>query len=96
MIVETNCPVPTNPAYSSVNAGSETTDKIYLLSIAEFNALSNSIRVTGSGSSWWLRSPGYDSGMAAVVDSEGSLDTIGDGVGNGERGVRPALTIKFE
>lgn len=100
MIAETTCPVPTNPDYST-NAGNETKDKIYLLSIAEAQAIANnsalgaSVLKSESSSVWWLRSPGDISGRAAAVGSDGSLITSGNYVGIAS-GVRPALNLEFD
>lgn len=100
MIAETTCPVPTNPDYST-NAGNETKDKIYLLSIAEAQAIANNSALGASvlksepSSVWWLRSPGDISGRAAAVGSDGSLITSGNYVGIAD-GVRPALNLEFD
>ena len=50
---------------------------------------------TGSngGCYWWLRSPGYDSGYAAYVYSDGSVDAHGCSVGRDDNAVRPALWV---
>ncbi len=45
---------------------------------------------------WWLRSPGCDSGEAAIVFLDGSVCTRGLHVGNSEGAVRPALWINLE
>ena len=45
---------------------------------------------------WWLRSPGYDQGSAAYVDSDGSVYYYGYDV-DADRGcVRPALRINLD
>ncbi|MBQ9543046.1 DUF6273 domain-containing protein, partial [Ruminococcus sp.] len=82
----------TNPDNGSVSGGNNTEDYIYLLSIAEANALSDTIRANGSW--WWLRSPGDNSFSAAVVIDDGDVVTRGSSVGH-ERGVRPALNLEF-
>ena len=85
---------PNNPDYNT-SGGNETDDYIYLLSIAEANALddiNSSIRANGSW--WWLRSPGYASDGAAFVIEDGYVYTVGRDV-DYEDGVRPALNLKF-
>lgn len=84
---------PNNPEGDSISGGNDTDDYIYLLSIDEANALDNSIRANGSW--WWLRSPGIYSFVAALVDGDGSVITLGGVVDDTERGVRPALNLKF-
>ena len=44
---------------------------------------------------WWLRSPGDDSGSAAVVDYYGWVDRYGDDVYDNRDGVRPALHLNL-
>ena len=90
-IVKTSNTNPKNPDYGT-NGGNATEDYIYLLSIAEAKALDSSIRASGSW--WWLRSPGYPTYNAAVVDYDGNVETLGEDV-NYENGVRPALNLKF-
>ena len=83
----------TNPNNGSVSGGNNTEDYIYLLSIAEANTLINTIR-RANGSEWWLRSPGYSSKEAAFVDEDGDVNSVGYIVAE-EKGVRPALNLKF-
>ena len=45
------------------------------------------------GCSWWLRSPGFDSDLAAHVDSGGYVDADGWFVGSDYYAVRPALWV---
>jgi len=42
---------------------------------------------------WWLRSPGLDPIVAAVVTSDGSLGYAGSGVNYTTRHVRPAMWV---
>ena len=90
-IVKTSITNPNNPGYGT-NGGNATEDYIYLLSIAEANALDSSIR--NIGSSWWLRSPGSDSHFAAFVNGGGDVLTNGGNLSL-NRGVRPVLNLKF-
>ncbi len=92
-IVKTSITNPNNPDYST-NGGNNTEDYIYLLSIDEANALSDTIRANSSGSWWWLRSPGYYSDCAAFVYEGGFVITLGNNV-DIEYGVRPALNLEF-
>ena len=90
-IVKTSITNPNNPNYGT-NGGNATEDYIYLLSIDEANALSDTIRANGSG--WWLRSPGSDSHFAAFVNGGGDVLTNGGNLSL-NRGVRPVLNLKF-
>ena len=82
----------TNPDNGSVSGGNDTEDYIYLLSIAEAKALSDTIRANGS--SWWLRSPGSASYFGAFVNGGGDVLTNGGNV-RLQRGARPALNLEF-
>lgn len=82
-----------HPNNGRTSVGNVTDDHIYLLSIDEATALDSGIR--NCGSVWWLRSPGYDSYIAAFVNVDGDVFVNGSNV-NLERGVRPALTLHFE
>lgn len=42
---------------------------------------------------WWLRSPGYNSEFAAVVDASGAVDVDGDFVDNDHNAVRPVIRV---
>ena len=83
---------PKNPQYGT-SGGNATEDYIYLLSIAEANALDNSIRAKGSW--WWLRSPGSSTSDAALVDGDGLVEKSGSRVCD-PSGVRPVLNLHFE
>ena len=50
---------------------------------------------TGAGCWWWLRSPGYFSNYAEVMDPSGFLDGHGRLVDSGSVGVRPALWVNL-
>ena len=45
---------------------------------------------------WWLRSPGYDSIIAAEVDDYGWVYGYGCGVDIDDDGVRPALHLNLQ
>ena len=45
---------------------------------------------------WWLRSPGFNTALAAFVDSCGVVRYSGDAVASAPFGVRPALWISTE
>ena len=44
---------------------------------------------------WWLRSPGYDTNLAADVDDYGYVSDFGGNVYVDDSGVRPALRLKY-
>ena len=82
---------PNNPQHGT-DGGNDTDDYIYLLSLDEAYALDESIR--NISSNWLLRSPGYKSTLAAVVNKNNDVYPYGLNV-NKNYGVRPALTLKF-
>ena len=45
---------------------------------------------------WWLRSPGYNSQVAAIVDVEGEIGGVGVGYDEYGIAVRPAIWINLE
>ena len=84
---------PNNSDYGT-NGGEDTDDYIYLLSIDEANALSDTIRVNDVW--WWLRSPGRNSYyVAQVAPEDGYVYSDGFAVAEYDDGVRPALNLKF-
>jgi len=96
-VVETAV-VNSNNAEYGTKAGNDTKDRVFLLSLAEANLYfkNNDARVACLGNSakyWWLRSPGMDPIVAAIVTSDGSLGFAGSGVSYNTRGVRPAMWI---
>ena len=107
MIQRTTVTADRNPSYST-SPGNNTTDKVFLLSIAEVNEYfsSDSARQclpTASAGyltlpgvetcTWWLRSPGDDSNHAAGVDYDGSLYYFEPVIYH--NGVRPAIWINI-
>jgi len=52
-------------------------------------------KFNGSGSWWWLRSPGINQNYAALVDDDGIVNLIGRFVTRGAGGVRPALWLNL-
>ncbi len=106
LLVETSVPAHANPEFSTA-PGNETKDRIFLLSIEEvdehsleeanlLNAESTDYtRKTGyEGASWWLRSPGKSSDMAARVFSASGVHKKGSNVDK-VFGVRPAFWIQY-
>lgn len=81
-----------NPVFFT-SGGSDTIDRVFLLSIKEANTLfaNNAERATGSNW-WWLRTPGNSLGNAADVGKDGQIYTSGSFV-NYSSGVRPALWL---
>ncbi|MCR5137090.1 MAG: leucine-rich repeat protein [Oscillospiraceae bacterium] len=93
-ILECELRNPDNPEYGT-RGGNDTRDKIFLLSIEEAEKYFTDDRDRATGTSWWLRSPGYYSINAALVLSDGSIYFIGYGV-NLSLAVRPALKINLK
>jgi len=96
-VIETALSNGDNAEYST-KAGKNTKDHVFLLSLAEANLYfrDNAARVARQGNSvkfWWLRSPGLDPIVAAVVTSDGNLGYAGSGVNYTSRGVRPAMWV---
>ena len=92
-IVETSVTNNDNPKYGA-SGGNNTVDKIFLLSIDEYNAYKNII--SNAPIWWWLRSPGYCGNFAANVGggiADDNYDNGGCVSYNG--GVRPALWLKL-
>ena len=59
--------------------------------------VSNVTTSTGFGYSWWwLRSPGSDNSLAAVVYARGDVDPEGDSVNTDTRVTRPAFWLNRE
>ena len=53
-----------------------------------------SVSTTGT-SSWWLRTPGFDSYNACFVNDDGIVDDDGDYIYISDNGVRPALKLNL-
>lgn len=87
--------------------GNDTTDQVYLLSIAEamdtsYGFLSDESRraestayasARESYANWWLRSPGSNQYRAAYVEYDGHVVRYGDGVDNYVYAIRPVLHL---
>ena len=97
-----------NPKYST-DPGKDTQDTVFLLSVAEANALFDSgkarkcqatsyAKLQGADVScwWWLRSPGIYSNRAANVDDDGSVYYSGNGVLNQNGVVRPVVVVRLK
>ena len=82
-----------NPQYNT-RGGVPTTDKVFLLSINEANQLFANNQAREIGSWWWLRSPGCNPDLAAIVNIDGKVNTYGTGVSIYD-GVRPALWLNL-
>ena len=74
--------------------GAQTIDKVFLLSLKEAKQLFGGNSSRSNGAYWWLRSPGNEQSVAAVVDGYGRLDSIGYGVSQ-SLGVRPVMLIEL-
>lgn len=66
--------------------GSDTTDKIFLLSVDEARKYFSSdagrkcavtAKLVGYGGWWWLRSPGHDNGCALGISTDGEINEYG-------------------
>lgn len=88
-----------NPKYGTYG-GNETEDRIFLLSLEEAKEYFYNDEIMEFLSLelgwWWLRSPGCDRGIAACVNSDGSVDFAGNDVDYDYGAVRPALWIHLD
>jgi len=97
-IVETPVRNRGNAQYG-VEAADETTDYIFLLSLEEAklylpgDAARVALDAKGAAAWWWLRSPGQEPYLAAVVGGDGAPGYAGSGVHYTGRGVRPAMWV---
>lgn len=67
----------------------------YAMGICRHNSTSASYKKYNGNIEWWLRSPGYDSKLTAVVGEDGKVYRNGDKVDNIYAGVRPALHLNI-
>jgi hypothetical protein len=97
MILETQTPNPVNAEYKT-DGGDDTVDKVFIFNIEEARRYFNNDANRGTGSRWWLRSPGNSSGRSARVLTDGSINTIGTGVteAGDAAGLRPAIWINLQ
>jgi hypothetical protein len=99
-IAESRVTNDNNPAHGT-SGGISTIDHIFLLSIDEAQTYftDNEARIArdaaGTASWWWLRSPGYNSLLAACVNSDGNVIVYGIYVDLEDGGVRPALWLNL-
>lgn len=104
-IAETTVVNDDNPNHNT-DGGNNTTDKIFLLSIAEASNSSyfadDASRIStntayvadgGKGNRWWLRSPGIGVYYAASVAGNGDVDNAGVYGDEEDREVRPAFHL---
>ena len=94
-IIESDIHTPDNPKYNT-KGGNDTKDRIWLLSLDEAGKYFKDDDDRETGSWWWLRSPGHNSGNAAFVNFVGSVYSVGDGVYYSCDAVRPAFKINLE
>ena len=111
MIATTAVKNAKNPEYGTPG-GSDTKDKVFLLSIAEAEkyfdsdsdrqaeptayTVAQGAYVDNGNCWWWLRSPGHDRDNAADVDYDGDVSNYGSSVNYGNNAIRPALWINLE
>lgn len=62
----------------------------------EFAEINGTYKNDNGNCWWWLRSPGYDSCDAAIIDCDGEVRYRGNHVHYGNGAVRPALWIDIE
>ncbi len=78
----------------SENTKSRVAPTAYAIKQGAYTSSSNKTAEGTASGWWWLRSPGYDRGVAACVHDDGSL--YGYDVNDGSGCVRPALWINLE
>lgn len=96
-IKDTSVTNDSNPDYSTAG-GNNTTDKLFLLSLAEVRNTDygfGSDATRAASSWWWLRSPGYNDLNAAYVLDDGYVYSNGDIVFSVNGSVRPALNLNL-
>jgi len=100
-IAETDV-VNSDHADFGTNGGNDTRDYVFLLSLAEArlyfaDAGARVARHEGSAvhAVWWLRSPGFQQNLAAIVLANGTLGLTGSGVNQADRTVRPAMWVRL-
>ena len=82
----------------STAGGNNTTDKLFLLSLAEVRNTDygfGSDATRAASSWWWLRSPGDGDDFAAYVLGDGYVRSGGRDVLSGDGSVRPALNLNL-
>lgn len=91
--------INTDNPQSKTPGGEPTTDKVFLLSIAEAEFLFENDKARDIGKYWWLRSPGSYPNYAACVSKHGHIEPKGYYVyGNSlceDISVRPAMWIQL-
>ena len=100
-IVETNVVNSDHPHFGT-NGGNDTRDHVFLLSMAEaslYFADANARVARHEGSAvhavWWLRSPGLQEELAAIVLANGTIGMTGSAVNQADRTVRPAMWVRL-
>jgi TPR repeat protein/methionine-rich copper-binding protein CopC len=89
-IISTRIANPDNAMYA-VAGGNDTAERIFLLSMDEYNAYFGGNSAAAGW--WWLRSPGVDQRYAAFVNAEGVVGKSGRHVSNPTAGIRPAMWL---
>jgi hypothetical protein len=111
LVVQTLVKAEKNPNYNT-DAGSDTLDKVFILSSSEVHKYFHGHRAACSATPyaqrhgalegkrgkcyWWLRTPGYYQYDSAYVDSEGNVHVFGDYVNYLDTVVRPAIWIDIK
>ena len=96
-IKDTSVTNDSNPDHSTAG-GNNTTDKLFLLSLAEVRNTDygfGSDATRAASSWWWLRSPGPFDFIAASVYYDGDVNSLGFSVNDFNGSVRPALNLNL-
>jgi hypothetical protein len=81
----------------TTDAGNDTNDRVFLLSIDEANNYFVVRDLSGTNQSyWWLRSPANFSGIVTDVSNQGGVDDYGFFADSRSHAVRPAMWIIVE
>ncbi len=108
MLFERTNKNPDNDAHKT-KGGDDTSDKVWILSLDEVNALDKEMLTASpttyalnrgvyqkdgfEGTYWWLRSPGATQNQAAMVNHESSIIARGSSVDYSSYGVRVCITV---
>ena len=94
MVLDTQVEATANPDYPGVNAGENTTDKLFLMSIDEVRNYYYQLHPTET--CWWLRTPGAHKGSMAFVYRNKEVMGYGYDVSNMEISVKPAMWVSIK
>lgn len=92
-IADTTVTADSNPKYHT-DGGKDTTDKIYLLSISEYEKYRSQLGKTES--SLWLRTPGNSQNTASFVNRYTTIMDYGYEVSSNHISVKPVMWVNIE